>query len=69
MGIYYIINHRLITVTQMQPREPSGLRVASATFPLLESTVVSCCVVGVVTTFSRSRLQETAIVYFFGVVK
>lgn len=69
MQIYYTINHRRITVTQMQARDPSGLRAVSATFPRLESTVVSYCVVGVVTTSSRSRLREIATVYFFGVVK
>ena len=69
MQIYYTINHRRITVKQMQARGPSGLRDVSATFPRLKSTVVSCCVVGVVTTSSRSRLREIVTVYFFGVVK
>ena len=69
MQTYYITNHPRVTATLMQAREPSELRVASATFPQLESTVVSCYVVDVATIFSRSRLQEIAIVYFFGVVK
>ena len=69
MQTYYTTKHPPITAKLTQAREPSGLRAASATFPPLESTVVSCCVVGAATTFSRSRLQEIAIVYFFGVVK